>query len=233
MNRSIAPIAEPESKNLLVVRHLSNLILSGELHEEEALPPESDLCERLGVSRSVLRESMKMLAAKGLVRIRQGRGTVVTRPSADTATEAIQNYLQLNPVSLRQILEVRTPVEVEVARLAAVRRSGDHVQSLKSTIRSIKTADTIEQAIGADNEFHRILVEACGNPLYRILHRSMEAYFSHLRTETARFGTRKVATQHARILGAVESGDGEIAAAAMSDHMVATLRDLERLERAV
>lgn len=230
MPLSIGPIEAPRSKNETVVELLSDLILTGRLPKGRLIPPESELCDELGVSRSVLRESMKILQAKGLVRVRQGSGTVVAGPPVAVPTEALRNYLVLGQISLTAILEVRAPIEIEVARLAANRRSPDQLKRLKQTISIMGDAGgDLDLVLTADHAFHGALIEITGNPLFGILNSAMDGYFSRLRSETLRLGPQRIVRQHRAIFEAIANQDPEAAAAAMRQHMDATRSDLAKL----
>lgn len=227
---TILPIVTPESKNAQVVRQVSALILSGKLKNQELLPAESELCERLDVSRSILRESMKILASKGLVRIQQGHGTVVTRPTANVASEALRNYMQLNELNLHRILEVRSPIEIAVAGIAAARRSEEQLCDLATTVEAMRNPHaTLQEQVRLDHVFHHRLFQTTDNPLFSILLDAMEVFFARLREETAHFGIEKVIRQHGAVVDAVRAGDAEAAAQAMDDHMQDTTRDLDQL----
>lgn len=220
------------SKTEQVIETLTELILTGDLDNESVLPPEKEMCDRLGVSRSIFREAMKILAAKGLVEIRQGSGTVVKAPGEDVPAEALSNFILLNEVSLFQVMEVRAPLDVAIARLAAVRRKDKHLEAMGTTIDTMCShKDDAEAFVQADNDFHRSLVTATENPLFVILFRSVERFLKHLRKVTLQFGTDKVIREHRAILEAVRAEDGEAAAEAMGVHMEATIRDLKRLYR--
>ena len=67
---------KPQSRSDLVVDRITNSIINGELTDGQLLPPESQLCEALGVSRSILREAVRVLSSKGLVEVRQGHGNL-------------------------------------------------------------------------------------------------------------------------------------------------------------
>jgi DNA-binding FadR family transcriptional regulator len=78
-----------QSKTEQVIESLTELILTGDLENKTVLPPEAEMCRRLGVSRSIFREAMKILGAKGLAEVRQGFGTIVKAPGEDVPAEAL------------------------------------------------------------------------------------------------------------------------------------------------
>jgi GntR family transcriptional repressor for pyruvate dehydrogenase complex len=218
-----------QSKTEQVIETLTELILTGDLENNSVLPPEKEMCSRLGVSRSIFREAMKILGAKGLVEIRQGFGTVVKAPSENVPAEALSNFIHLNHISLFQVMEIRAPLDVEIARLAARRRKKKHLEAMEQTLELMRARQRDQDAFAqADHDFHRILVTATENPLFIIITRSAERFVKYLRKVTVQFGTDKVIREHQAILDAVRSGKAAAAAAAMGAHMSATIKDLKR-----
>jgi GntR family transcriptional repressor for pyruvate dehydrogenase complex len=128
-------------------------------------------------------------------------------------------------------MEVRAPLDVEIAKLAARRRKKKHIEAMEATIAAMASSIGHEAFVQADHDFHRILVTATENPLYVILVRSVEKFVKYLRTITYQFGTEKVVREHKAIFEAVKSGKADAAGRAMQVHMDATIKDLRRLYR--
>ena len=217
------------SKSENVVETITDLILSGDLENDMTLPTESELCDNLGVSRSVLREAMKMLGTKGLVEIKQGVGTVVKRPSEYVSIEALHNYIQLNQVSLGQVMDIRIPIEIETARLAAINRTQEHLAAMEKTLTEMDSnRSDIDACVEADHEFHDVLVSSTGNPLFFIVTHSIAKFLSFLRVVTIG-SVAETVDQHRAIWEAVEKKNPKAATSAMIKHMKATEKDLENL----
>lgn len=104
-----------------VAELLSERIISKELPPRALLPPERELCETFKVSRTVVREAMKLLESRGLLRIERGRGTVVQEPRTETVTSSLRLMLRRNAHTIEE-LDVREILEAGVAALAAERR---------------------------------------------------------------------------------------------------------------
>jgi GntR family transcriptional repressor for pyruvate dehydrogenase complex len=221
-----------QSKTAQVIETLTELILTGDLGNNSMLPPEQEMCRRLGVSRSIFREAMKILAAKGLAEIRQGLGTVVKAPGENVPAEALSNFIHLNQISLFQVIEIRAPLDVEIARLAARRRTKKHIEVLKSTLEAMQSRENDRHAfVQADHDFHRVLATATENPLFVIMFLSLEKFVRYMREVTIQFGTDKVIRGHRAIFEAVRDGNAAAAAEAMSAHMESTIRDVRRLDK--
>ena len=96
-----------------VADQLEALIIDNELHSGERLPPENELARQYGVSRTVIREAVRSLAAKGLVHVAQGSGTVVRGMTNELASQSISSVLKQNArrVDIEKLLEVRRAKE--------------------------------------------------------------------------------------------------------------------------
>ncbi len=211
-----------------VVEALVNVIVSGEIPPGDSLPPELPLSQQFGVSRTVLRESVKRLEEKGLVTVGQGRGTVVqpTRAwnmmdrvvlSALIAHDETLGVLdELTVVRARleaamagETARVRTPVENDVLRAALDRmRSSVH--------------DTPEFN-AADVAFHETVMAVSGNRLAESITRVL---FEKARQSSRYHGVvvpqslhEVTLVEHERIFGAIDAGDPDAAEEAMRTHI--------------
>ncbi|HZQ10316.1 MAG TPA: GntR family transcriptional regulator, partial [Anaerolineae bacterium] len=108
-----------------VAEQLEALILDNQLRTGDRLPPENELARQYGVSRTVIREAIRSLAAKGLLQVNQGSGTVVHGMTNELASRSIGNVLEQNTrrVDIAKLLEVRRLLEVEIVGIAAARRT--------------------------------------------------------------------------------------------------------------
>ena len=224
------PKIKHQSKTDQVINKITDLILSGRLEKNKLIPPENILCERLGVSRSILRESMKMLAAKGMVEIKQGYGTFVRVPKENVAEEALSIYMQTNKVTLIQLMEVRIPLEKEIARLAALRRKEEHLEAMEETFKVMERyGKDLKKCVKADTDFHQILVASTENPVFGIISRSIIQLLKHSRQVTiSYYGVEKVIREHKAIKEAIRKRDAKSALLSMETHMKSALNDLKR-----
>ena len=210
-----------QSRAELVVDKITNSIINGELSDGELLPPENQLCEIFGISRSILREAIRVLVFKGLVEVKQGHGTFVRRPKIDVPEEALRNYLMTNTYSLLQLMEVRTPIEVEVARLAAERREEKHVTIMQESLQTMSVdLNSAEVFSDADETFHKAIIDASGNLLFGIMIRSIMGNL-HIGRQLAirHFGIEVVIQEHERIFEAIKNQQPSAAAIKMKEHM--------------
>lgn len=144
-------------------------IISGRYEPGHHLHAE-DLEREFGVSKTVVREALKVLAAKGLIDSRPKRGTIVRARSAwsllDPDLLAWRGQGEPDPAFLTDLAEVRSIVEPEGARLAAERRDSDDLRALNDALEAMVDAGTDSRAvIEADLAFHRALLSAAHNEL--------------------------------------------------------------------
>ncbi|MFF5077227.1 FadR/GntR family transcriptional regulator [Actinoplanes sp. NPDC000266] len=145
-----------------VAERVRGRISSGEWGVGTKLPGEHKLAPLLGVSRPTLREAMRILAGAGLVESRQGAGVFVV------AAEPRVNWaVQLRRAALTDVYEVRVALEVEAARLAAARRTGDDMTAITAAMsRRVEAAGEDDAAfVDADIALHAAIVAAAHNPI--------------------------------------------------------------------
>lgn len=210
------------------VDKLRDRIMRRRLAAGAELPSQGQLCEELGVSRSVIREAMQILQSQGLIEISQGKRPRVLPAGPQAAIGTLSTLVERTDVSLLKLLEVRRPLEIEIAGLAAMRGNRDHVTELEATVDDLRQADSIELEIAADMRFHKVLAECSGNPLFGVLLDVLAELLRESRRHTLRrSGAEMALLHHQRILAAVAGGNAEQARAAMADHMEQTRRDIE------
>jgi len=209
-------------------------ILSRGLQPGDQLPSERELGEQFAVSRTVIREAVRSLAAKGIVSSRPGRGLAVAAVDADSVSASMNLFLRGNHRALpyERVHEVRTTLELEVARLAAERATDAELERLSAIHERLGTIlFELEDASRADVEFHRTMAELTHNPLYVIMLDSIGDVLLEIRRATMH--NRKDAehgyAEHGRILAAITRHDGEAARDAMRKHLEHALREWRRL----
>jgi GntR family transcriptional repressor for pyruvate dehydrogenase complex len=218
-----------------VTRHLADRVL-GELEPGNALPSESDLAAELGVSRLTVREAVRALHARGLVDTRRGRRPVVAYPTARPIGDFLAAAVRRDPRRLLDLLEVRQALEVDIARLAALRAGSGAgraaVDAAQAALDAMRRATDPDQVHAADLRFHESLAAGTGNELLSFLMEAMEeplraSRLQSLRGHLARGRTvADVIEQHARILDRIRAHDAAGAATAMREHLAQTGRDL-------
>lgn len=205
-----------------VMSHFTQLITDGTWGAGEVLPTEGELAQQFGVSRTVIRECVRVLVSRGMLDVRQGRGTIVTAPDSWNVTEPLTLLIRADRASLLNWLEVRTIMELETARLAAARADEQDRVALQAAL--ARVCDVTQQPdsyVEADIALHLTIGQAGHNPQ---LHLMLQPLVQPLRVElheTVRIATATAAAtrEHTAIVERILAGDGEGARAAMLLHL--------------
>lgn len=214
-----------------VAEVLSDRIVSGEFPEKSLLPPERELCEMLGVSRTVVREAIKFLESRGLVRIERGRGTVVQEAHAGPLAETFKLLLRRRENVLEDLLEIRKILEVAIAGIAAERRSEVHIKDMEQALKTMRDKPSeLAGYVDADVAFHAAIARAAENPIVLVLLEPIADLLRESRMNSFS-GPRMVRLrllQHEAILARIKARDAAGAREAMSRHLTDTEKDLAR-----
>jgi GntR family transcriptional repressor for pyruvate dehydrogenase complex len=146
-------------------------IVDGTLRPGDRLPTERELGDQFGVSRTVVREAVRTLVAKGLMEARSGSGVYVASVGESAVRESMNMFLLgAGLPSYAHVHEVRRVLEVEIAGLAAQRASEDDFRAMDQMCTDMAAAaDDLQAASAADVEFHRALARATGNRLFVVM----------------------------------------------------------------
>ncbi len=215
-----------------VARQLQDMILAGDLPEGSQLPPERELTERFGVSRTVIREAMKLLGERGLVEVLPGKGSFVTRLSTEAVSLYIGLLVKAREASPSLFHEVRTALEVAAAGHAAIRTTPEELAALRSVVETMEDCllrDSEEGFIAGDLELHAMLAEASHNPLFRALLEPIRGAIADLRhlTYAVSGSPRRGQAFHRSLVQAIERGDAIAAREIMQQHMAQVAGDIE------
>jgi GntR family transcriptional repressor for pyruvate dehydrogenase complex len=214
----------------VVVRHFEQAILSGQLAPGDLLPAERSISDDMKISRSVVREALGRLASMGLVRSVHGSGTRVEAPSPRPIAEGYQRLLRQGQFDLAHLAQVRLPLETTIAHLAARFRTEEQLARLDQAQAVLgDPAAGLDTHIRADLDFHAVLAEASGNPLFGVVLAPMQELLIQSRRRTlAQHGSRLAWEHHGVILAAVRAGDPVAAEAAMRRHLETNAEHLSR-----
>ena len=205
-----------------VAQEIERLILDGVLEAGAKLPPQRELAEQIGVSRTVIREAMQILETKGLLESRHGFGTVVRQVSPDQFTQSMSWLLRSTRISLDDLHQVRSILEVENVRLAALNATPEGVQILREIMEEMDSAKAnIHLFAAKDAEFHSALASMTDNPLLIVLIDTFRNLIQEVRLSISRHPRLKatVIPDHYAILERVEAKDSEGACNAMRIHL--------------
>ncbi|MEU8523359.1 FadR/GntR family transcriptional regulator [Streptomyces sp. NBC_01216] len=146
------------------IEKIKSMIVSGELRPGSRLPKEADLAERLGLSRSSLREAVKALSLIRVLDVRQGDGTYVTSLEPHLLLDALGFIVDFHQDdTVLEFLEVRRILEPAAAAMAARMMSDDDVAALGELLGSLGDDASLEELIDNDLAFHRAIAAGSGN----------------------------------------------------------------------
>jgi len=210
-----------------MVEQLRAQILAGRYGVDGELPPESQLSEAFGVSRTVAREAMRTLRTQGLVEVSRGRRPRVKPVDTQVAVDSLQALLIRSGAALTHLGEIRRVVEVEIAGMAAERATAEEIQAMQEAIDEQQAARSVKKQIEADHRFHELLARASRNPLFPLLLSTIGPLLHESRRRTiSRVGTERAIEGHIKILDAVARRASEEARQAMRVHLCMAEEDL-------
>ncbi len=205
-----------------ISKKLIDLINSGALRPGDKLPSERELMEQLHVSRASIREALRSLSLAGLLETHPGNGTYVSECFSSLIADQVEWSALLGEKDFLELVEVREPLEIQAAGLAAERATVTQLEELRQAIERLRTnPGDVEQEVVADLAFHTIIAEMARNRvLYRLTLSLRNLLREYLKRATA--ATRmnmSTVEEHQAILEAIEEGDEAKARQAMIRHL--------------
>jgi GntR family transcriptional repressor for pyruvate dehydrogenase complex len=222
-----------------VAMALQHRIQSSGLGPGDFLGREEDLAAEFGVSRPTLREALKLLASGNLIRANKGPGGgIFVAHTADqgvrrSLSDSVGMMLETGAVSLEELLDARTLLEVPLAGLAALQADEHTLERLRAALEAeTAAAGDIDAVHEADTEFHREIAAAAGNRMASALTGWVYEVLQPRLLEELREAVlpSAVLDQHSALLKAIEKGDRPRAERAMRDHLL-YLRDVLAMTR--
>jgi DNA-binding FadR family transcriptional regulator len=212
----------------VVVDEIGEQIISGAFAEGDLLPTEPALCDEFGFSRTVVREGLKLLEERGLVRVEQGRGTTVQPRSSwdllDPAVLRIALDYDRDMTLLDGLISVRRVLEREMASAAAGRLTDAELLELEEIVDEMERSfDEYDRFRALDNDFHAIIMRASGNEIgltiVRVIHRHGGVTPTLAATPASRAVLRRTLVEHRAIIEALAEDDGVLAGERISAHI--------------
>jgi GntR family transcriptional repressor for pyruvate dehydrogenase complex len=208
-----------------VVEQLTEAIVSRQLAPGDRLPSERDLGEKFKVSRTVVREAIRSLAARGLIRVTSGRGVEVNELGSENVADSMRLLVRgREGLDYGKVNEVRTVLEVQTAALAAQRATAEDIKRLERLCddheRSLKAGD-LAAAAEHDFQFHRELTRASDNELLVGMLDSISDVLREVRNQamTRPHVGEEGLEAHRRILRCVKAQNPAAAQNAMAKHL--------------
>src|SRR5580698_9645092 len=212
-----------------IVQQIEESVLNGSLKPGDQLPAERDLAQRLGVSRTAVREAVKTLREKGLVEAYSGRGTFVTDGTSQAARQSFDLMVKIGQQEgSPHLAELRLILEPGIAAMAAERVEDEDLTAMRDAVAVMERSQKDPEAyIEADLDFHLALAEAVANPLILSLIDSIVGLLREQRIKifNVEGGPQRGQFHHKRILEAMERRDPEMARSAMRAHLEQVRQD--------
>lgn len=232
----LSAIAVPKASDVLV-DELRERILSGELPEGAALPPERELVTQTQMSRTTVREALRILEVQGLVRIRAGRagGAFVQKPDTESVASSVSLLIRGRQIRMAALLETREAIEPVCAELAARHRTDDDLAALNAANEAIADIDgplarflqgNVDWHLAVANATHNELISAFMTALSRAIYASTENE-TFIDSEVRRITVRA----HKSITEAIRKRDATAAVRRMTRHVhsyAAAVREVEQ-----
>jgi GntR family transcriptional repressor for pyruvate dehydrogenase complex len=234
---TIAPLEREQRLYERVVVKVLELISSGAWKPGYRLPAERELSESFGVSRTVVREAVKALEARGVLESVTGSGVSVRRVDFNMVSQSLTTYMQLanrDDFEFR-LNEVRRVLEVEMVALAAVRRTPEQLTKLHQICQQMRASgNSAKQMAELDFQLHVTLADATQNELFKVL---LAPLINQLREQIILTWddfprpVELVFDQHEAVVAAVEKGDAEAGRQAMIKHLAFSREVLEDISK--
>lgn len=206
-----------------IASQFAKRIYKGMLQPGDKLPTEHALAKSFGVSRTVVREAIAQLRNEGLVETRQGVGAFVVEMQARQVR--LEDGKQMDRHAFRDLYQLRIPLEMEAAALAAVNHTPDQMGQLEDALADMAQAeDWSDAGVKADLVFHRVMAEATGNDYFAQFLGVISERISHVIIAARTQGIlqeviARTIDEHTAICDAIRSRNPEAARAAMRVHL--------------
>ncbi len=156
-----------------IEKQIEALIRKKKVLPGEKLPTEKELCDKLGVSRTSLREALQMLKSRGLIKVKKGSGIYVNDYNSDSAVDSLSLFFELNFDNeyMMHVIHARQTMEPEIVKIAAQRRTEDQLVEIYNTIVKLEECDPndFDTQGDLDRKFHLRIAEASQNPVFPLI----------------------------------------------------------------
>jgi DNA-binding FadR family transcriptional regulator len=211
----------------VVLAHIEKQLLAGELHNGDQLPPERDLAATLGVSRSAVREALRVLQAQGLVASQPGpgRGTRLSDSQGEALGRLFRLHLALASTSISDLTETRIALERATAALAAHNAKPARLRAIERRLQAMEDTFDLDAFNELDTEFHVEIARAADNKFIGNLTAAIrQALRAPIRAASLAMDDWQelrsdLVAQHRQVFETIRSGDAERAASVMEAHI--------------
>lgn len=220
-----APVENREILSKKIANLIEEAIHSKKLANGNKLPSEAELSSQFGVSRTVIREALRTVSAKGLISIEKGRGIFVKALSADTVSNPLHQYLKfkIEHNYALDVIHARQIIEPSIAAFAALHRTAEDMQKLNSNIERLKNySGELAGLASLDMEFHLLIARASQNqvmplildPIHRLMPEIKKSVYA-----TNDHAQESAIEWHSKIVHEIVKGDANGAREMMNKHL--------------
>lgn len=220
----------------IIIQKIQTEITAGILEAGKKLPSERELAVKYGVSRTSIREALRLLELSDFVEIRPGDGTFIKTNEQQTIQQQLTSVvLKTDQTTLYEMLELRLILESQCAALAALRATGQDIEKIARTLEAMKNTDDEEIGIQADLDFHMAIAAAANNS---VLAQLISSFVSNMRstievTRKHRLSSKenfaRTLEEHRAIFIAISRGESDRAKVLMEDHIRTIRQELSEL----
>lgn len=212
----------PKKLHTEIVERIKTMIQENELLPGSRLPAERKLAQNFGVSRNSVREAIKQLEEGGVLESRTGAGTYVATGDKNILIQALARELERGRTRIREIFEIRTLLEPQIAGLAATRITAAQTATLWKIIEKQKLAvNHIKKFTALDTRFHALIVQAAGNEVLEQVMTTLHTILKESRSAPL-MTTKRQQTSikgHTAIVAALETKNAQETHKAMWKHI--------------
>jgi GntR family transcriptional repressor for pyruvate dehydrogenase complex len=216
---------QPVEKLVLIdqiIDRIGTLLADGVLKSGDALPSERTLSEMLKVSRTSVRQALKALDVLGVLEIRPGSRTYLSKSIKQLLVNPMKFMLLLYNVTAAELFETRKTIEVELTKLAAKNATKDDIEAMKNTLdKAGSHLDEPREYLSSEMAFHDAIIKAARNRVMEAMMASINNLLLESREKTVLLFTdlNESLQQHIKIFEAIKKGDAKTAQQAMFDHL--------------
>jgi GntR family transcriptional repressor for pyruvate dehydrogenase complex len=215
-----------------VVKHVVGHIRENQLRTGHKLPSEIQVGTTLGISRGIVREAYSLLRASGVLEVTNGKVPRVGRLKNTALTQFLSHGLLTGQVTVEEMLDLRSSIELRAAELAAEKRRAEDVASLRKILIAMKASlRNPEEFVQHDIRFHQTIGEATGNPLFELVSGALRGCLetsvrAGIQSRIVHKQLSSLFDMHAAIVDAIEARAPERAREMMASHFVEARRAL-------
>ncbi|MFT9493792.1 FadR/GntR family transcriptional regulator [Anaerosolibacter sp.] len=219
-----------------VIEQIQVMVMDGTLKKGDKLPAERELAETLGVSRTSIREALRVLEIIGTIESRQGEGNFITASMEKSLFEPLSVMFKIHQGTSLDILELRIIIENEAARIAAERIEQEDMDVLNELIQALAEAKDENESTIIDKEIHYKIAEITGNYLIlsvlNAISTLMESFIKEARVRIINWRKERnlLLQQHQEICASIIAKDPDRAYRAMQAHFQSVIDSMKDLE---